>query len=61
MEVQTPHLAFDYRVGDRIDCSPESRDLLSVRSDNRSTSTIARVQMDFAKQCTNLKIIRKRS
>jgi len=61
MEVQTPHLAFDYRVGDRIDCSPESRDLLSVRSDNRSTSTIARVQMDFAKQCTNLRIIRKRS
>lgn len=61
MDVQTPYLAFDYSLGDRIDCSPESRDLLSVRSDNRSTSTIARVQMDFAKQCTNLRIIRKRS
>ena len=59
-DVQTPYLAFDYRVGDRVSTSPESRDLLSVRSDNRSTSTIERVRMDFAKQCTNLKIIRKR-
>lgn len=60
-DVQTPSLGFDYRVGDRISASPQSRDLLSVRTDNRSTSIIERVQMDFAKQCTNLKIIRKRS
>lgn len=61
VDVQTPYLAFDYRVGDRVSTSPGSRDLLSVRSDNRSTSTIERAQMDFAKQCTNLKIIRKRN
>lgn len=61
IDVQTPSLGFDYRVGDRISASPQSRDLLSVRTDNRSTSIIERVQMDFAKQCTNLKIIRKRS
>lgn len=59
--VQTSCLAFDYRVGDKVSTSPESRDLLSVRSDNRSTSTIERVQMDFAGQRTNLKIIRRRS
>ncbi len=59
-DVQTPYLAFDYSLGDRITSSPESRDLLSVRNDNRSISTIARVQMDFARQCTNLKIIRRR-
>lgn len=58
--VQTPHLIFDYRVGDRVTSSPESRDLLGCKSDNRSTSWIERVQMDFPKQCTNLKIVRKR-
>ncbi len=60
VDVQTPYLAFDYRVGDRVTTSPESRDLLSCRSDNRSLSWIERVQMDFKNQCTNLKIIRQR-
>jgi len=60
IDVQTPCLVLDYQVGDRIAASPESRDLLSVRSDNRSTSWIERVQMDFEKQCTNLKIVRQR-
>ena len=60
-DVQTPHLVLNYEVGDRVGTSPESRDLLSCRSDNRSTSTIQRVQMNFEKQCTNLRIVRKRS
>jgi hypothetical protein len=61
IDIQTPFLVFDYRVGDIVSTSPESRDLLSCRSDNRSTSRIVRVQMDFKKQCTNLKIVRQRS
>jgi hypothetical protein len=60
-DIQTPSLMFDYRLGDIVSTSPESRDLLSCRSDNRSTSRIVRVQMDFKKQCTNLKIVRQRS
>jgi hypothetical protein len=60
VDVQTPYLAFDYRVGDEVTCSPESRDLLNCRGDNRSVSRIARVQMDFRNQCTNLKIMRQR-
>jgi hypothetical protein len=60
VDVQTPYLAFDYRVGDAVTCSPESRDLLSCRGDNRSVSRITRVQMDFRNQCTNLKIMRQR-
>jgi hypothetical protein len=60
VEVQTPYLAFDYKVGDEVRCSPESRDLLSCRSDSRSVSRITRVQMDFQNQCTNLKIERRR-
>ncbi|KPL24186.1 MAG: hypothetical protein AMJ75_04330 [Phycisphaerae bacterium SM1_79] len=61
VDVQTPSLAFDYRVGDRISTSPESRDLLACRNDSCSTSNIVRVRMDFEKQCTNLKIVRKRN
>ncbi|UCF43856.1 MAG: hypothetical protein JSV99_02725 [Planctomycetota bacterium] len=61
VDIQTPCLAFDYRVGDRVTTSPESRDLLSCRSDNRSLHWIARVHMDFEKQCTNLKIVRRRT
>ncbi len=59
-DVQTPMLAFDYWVGDLVTSSPESRDVLACRSDNRSTRRIVRVQMDFQNQCTNLKIVRKR-
>ncbi|HUW18627.1 MAG TPA: hypothetical protein VMW16_04930 [Sedimentisphaerales bacterium] len=60
VDVQTPYLAFDYQVGDKVTSSPESRDLLSFRRDNRSTSLIKRVQMDFSKQRTNLTIVRQR-
>jgi len=60
-DIQTPSLMFDYRLGDIVGTSPESRGLLARRRDNRSTSQIVRVQMDFEKQCTNLKIVRQRS
>jgi hypothetical protein len=61
IDVQTPYLGFDYQVGDRVTSSPESRDLFDCRRDNRSIVWIRRVQMDFQKQCTNLKIVRQRS
>ena len=60
-DIRTPSLMFDCRLGDIVSTSPESRDIFSCRSDNRSTSRIVRVQMDFEKQCTNLKIVRQRS
>ena len=60
IDVQTPYLASHYQVGDRVNTSAESRDLLCCRSDNRSITWIRRVQMDFGKQCTNLKIVRQR-
>jgi len=60
VEVQTPYLALDYEVGDRVSASPGSRDLLGCRSDNRSVGCIERVQMDFRNQCTNLRIVRRR-
>lgn len=60
-DIQTTSLMFDYHLGDIVSTSPESRDLLGCRYDNRSTSRIVRVHMDFEKQCTNLKIVRQRS
>jgi hypothetical protein len=60
VDIQTPSLMFDCQVGDIISTSPESRDLLACRTDRRSKSHVVRVQMDFQKQCTNLKIVRQR-
>jgi len=61
LDIQTPSLILDYEVGDIVSTSPESRDLPACRSDNRSSSHITRVQMDFEKQCTNLRIVRARN
>jgi hypothetical protein len=60
INVQTPHLLLYYQVGDAVTASPDSRDLLGCRRDNRSRWWIRRVHMDFEKQCTNLKIVRQR-
>ena len=60
LDIQTPYLTLDLQVGDRVSSGPESRDLLGYRSDNRSVSFIERVQMDFRKQCTNLKVVCRR-
>jgi hypothetical protein len=60
INVQTPYLALDYELGDRVTTGPERPDLPACSSDNRSKKQIVRVQMDFEKQCTNLRIVRKR-
>ena len=60
IDLQTPYLSPDYQIGDIVSVSPESVDLFSCRSDNRSISIIERVRMDFIKQCTELKIVRRR-
>jgi hypothetical protein len=60
INVQTPFLALDYDVGDSVTTSPERPDLPACRGDNRSHKKIIHVQMDFKRQCTNLRIVRKR-
>jgi hypothetical protein len=60
IDLQTPFLSSDYQIGDIVSVSPESVDLFSCRNDNRSISVIERVGMDFVKQCTELKIVRRR-
>ena len=61
IDIQTPFLSLDYEVADKVSSSPQSRDLVSCRSDNRSVSRITQVKMDFRNQCTNLKIVRRRN
>jgi hypothetical protein len=60
VRMKTAYLMFDYRAGDRVTHSPESRDLLGSRTDNRSMLLIERVKMDFEKQFTELRIVRRR-
>ena len=61
IDVQTPYLELNYMPGDGVSTNPDSRDILGCRSDNRSRWWVERVQMDFKKQCTNLKIVRQRA
>jgi len=60
IDLQTPYFSPHYQIGDVVNVSPESVDLFSCRSDNRSVSVIEKVRMDFVKQCTELKVIRWR-
>jgi hypothetical protein len=60
-DVKTPSLSLHFHPGDRIISSPESRDLLSHRRDNRSLTWIERIHMDFRNQCTNLHLVRQRT
>jgi hypothetical protein len=58
-DVQTPYIGFGFEVGDTIETNPDSRDVLSTRN-NRNTAVVERVRMDFAKQTTELKVVRRR-
>ena len=59
-EIQTPALVLHAQPGDRVTSSPDSRDLLSTRRDNRSLVWIDCVQVDFREQCTRIKTRRQR-
>jgi len=61
IDIQTPIVATHYEVGDRVAVSPDSRDILGVRRDSRSTFWIDRISIDFEKQCTDLRILRRRA
>ncbi len=60
IDVETPILGLYYNCGDGVTCSPDSRDVLGVRRDNRSVFWIEQVAIDFQKQHTKLHILRRR-
>jgi len=60
-DMQTPALILHLRPGDRVTSSPDSRDLLGTRRDNRSLVWIDRVQVNFREQRTHIKTQRRRA
>ncbi|MCX5634627.1 MAG: hypothetical protein NTW55_02115, partial [Planctomycetota bacterium] len=60
IDLETPYLFFDYRVGDRVKSGIDGKDLLGTRRDNKCICRIERVRLDFKNQCTNLRIMRHR-
>lgn len=61
IQAWTPTLTLHVHPGDRVTSSPDSRDVLTCRSDTRSLAWIERVHVDFRTQCTQLKVVRQRT
>jgi len=59
-DVRTPYLGLGFEVGDIVKTNPDGRDIFSTAGDNRSVCLIERVRIDFAKQTTQLKVVRSR-
>ncbi|MCK5563805.1 MAG: hypothetical protein KAJ07_01045 [Planctomycetes bacterium] len=59
--VNTAVVGMHYCLGDRVVCSPESRDILGIRRDRRSEFVITGMAMDIDKQQTRLEIVRRRA
>jgi len=60
IKVTSVMLSLHYNPGDKIVPSPDSRDILGIRRDQRSQFVIEKVTMDVEKQQTQLQILRER-
>lgn len=60
IEVETPFVRTTASVGDRVISGADGRDAIGSRNDRRSVFWVDRVLMDFDRQMTRLKILRKR-
>lgn len=58
--VTTPMVCTNFEPGDRVTTGPDSADILGIRKDARSLFWIERVEIDYDKQITKLKILRQR-
>jgi hypothetical protein len=61
IETSTLLLCLSYEPGRPVSAGPDGRDILGCRADSRSVWWIDRVRMDFVNQCTQLKILRRRT
>ncbi|MFA5291646.1 MAG: hypothetical protein WC496_01280 [Phycisphaerae bacterium] len=59
-QIKTLTLLPGFCIGDRITASPDSRDILGVKYDNRSICSIEKIQMDFVNQQIILTAVKKR-
>jgi hypothetical protein len=60
IDVETPFVRTTVSVGDRVVSSADGRDVSGNRNDGRSVFWVDRVVIDFDKQTTQLRILRKR-
>ncbi|MCF7956136.1 MAG: hypothetical protein K9M75_10065 [Phycisphaerae bacterium] len=60
IDVETPFVRTTVAVGDRVISGSDGRDICGIRNDRRSVFWIDRAVMDFEKQTTRLRILRKR-
>ncbi len=58
--VETPIVAQFYLPGDRVTCDSEGRDVLGIRRDVRSVLVIERVAVDYQRQRTRLRVLKRR-
>lgn len=60
IDIETPFVRTSISVGDRIVSSADGRDVIGSVSDGRSVFWVDRAVMDFKKQTTRLRVLRKR-
>jgi len=60
LQIKTLMLSPALGIGDRITASPDSRDIISVKYDNRSIRSLEKIQMDFVNQQTILTAVKTR-
>jgi hypothetical protein len=61
INIRTPFLEYGYQVGDIIEASPDGSDILNLRYEAAVGTSIEKVQMDFKRQCTHIKIARMKN
>lgn len=59
-DIATPYLAIGFEVGNKVVSNTDMRDVFP-RASSRSKAVIESVRMDFEKQFTELKVIRRRN
>jgi hypothetical protein len=60
LQIKTMVLSPAFSCGDKIITSPDSRDILGVKYDNRSVCWLEKIEMDFVNQQTILTAVKKR-
>jgi hypothetical protein len=60
LQIKTMVLSPAFSPGDKIITSPDSRDILGVKYDNRSVCLLEKIEMDFVNQQTILTAVKKR-
>jgi hypothetical protein len=59
-DITTPYLDIGFEVGDKVISNPDMRNIFQTTNSSRSTAVIESVKMDFRKQFTESRIVRRK-